>query len=409
MSGGLYEHQRKAMERMRSGSVLCGGVGSGKSRTALVFFIKKICNGTIPPPRSTEGIFLRDPVPLYVITTARKRDTLEWEQECAPFCITSTDKSLVPLKVDSWNNIEKYKDVENAFFIFDEQRIVGTGKWAMTFVKIAKKNRWVLLSATPGDAWIDYWAVFTANGYYRNITDFREQHVVYKRMQNKYFQIERYIGTKKLERIRDEILVTMDFERRAVRHHEWVKTGFDTDIYNTVFKKRWNVYENKPIENSSELCYVTRKIVNSDARRVIAVADIMRKRPSAIIFYNYDYELEALRKLCEEEEWNYAEWNGHRHQSLPDKPKWVYLVQYIAGCEGWNCTTTDTIIFFSQSYSYKQTEQACGRIDRINTPYTDLYYFHIFSDSGIDKSIRACLKRKKNFNEKAFASKNFSR
>lgn len=408
MSYGLYEHQRKAMESMRSGSVLCGGVGSGKSRTALAFFISKICEGRIPSPRSTEFPYVKHKVPLYIITTARKRDTGEWEQECAHFLISYGSESLVPVTVDSWNNIEKYKDVEDAFFIFDEQRIVGTGKWAMTFVKIAKKNRWVLLSATPGDTWFDYWAIFVANGYYRNVTDFRRQHVVYRHMA-KFPQIERYVDTGKLERHRKEVLIFMDFEREAVRHHEWVKVGYDEETYKVVWKKRWNVYEDKPLENISETCYVMRKVVNSDPRRSIAVENVMRKRKSAIIFYNYNYELDALRILCKGNGWNFAEWNGHKHQPLPEDGTWVYLVQYIAGCEGWNCTTTDTVIFYSQSYSYKMTEQACGRIDRLNTPFTDLYYFHIFSDSSIDKAIRSCLKRKQNFNETAFASKNLSR
>ena len=408
MGVGLYKHQREAMERMRSGSVLCGGVGSGKSRTALAFFVNKICEGYIPSPRSKEPPSIKKRVPLYIITTARKRDTVEWEMECAPFFITTDENSLVPLYVDSWNNIEKYKDVEGAFFIFDEQRVVSTGKWAKTFVKIAKKNKWVLLSATPGDSWIDYWAVFVANGYYKNITDFRQQHVVYRRMA-KFPQIERYVGTRKLERIRNEILVTMDFERVAVRHHEWVKVGYDVDVYRHVAKDRWNVYNDTPIENISEACYVMRKVVNSDNRRLVAVSNLMETRKSAIIFYNYDYELEMLRKLASDKKWNCAEWNGHRHQPLPSDGKWVYLVQYIAGSEGWNCTTTNSVIFYSQSYSYKMTEQACGRIDRLNTPYTDLYYYHIFSDAPIDKAIRSCLKRKKNFNESAFVFKNLSR
>lgn len=401
MGVGLYKHQVEAVEKLRSGSVLCGGVGSGKSRTALAFFVKKVCCGKIPPPRSTESIMVKYEVPLYIITTAGKRDRLDWEKECAPFCIATEGPSLVPLKVDSWNNIEKYVDIENAFFIFDEQRIVGTGKWAKTFVKIAKKNRWVLLSATPGDTWFDYWAIFVANGYYKNVTDFRRQHVVYRRMA-KFPQIERYVDTWKLEKLRHDILVNMPFEREAVRHHEWVKVGYESDVYNLVAKKRWNVYEERPLENISETCYTMRKVVNSDPRRCVAVIDILSKRPSAIIFYNYNYELAMLRECMEENGIEYSEWNGHKHQDLPDGRKWAYLVQYTAGAEGWNCITTDTVIFFSQNYSYKVMEQACGRIDRMNTPYTDLYYYHIFSDAGIDKAIRNCIKKKRDFNERAF-------
>lgn len=401
MATGLYEHQRKAVENMRSGSVLCGGVGSGKSRTALAFFVKKICKGYLPSAKSSEPASVSEQVPLYIITTARKRDTLEWEEECANFYITTDGPSLVPLVVDSWNNIEKYVNVTNAFFIFDEQRIVGTGKWAMTFVKIAKKNRWVLLSATPGDTWFDYWAIFVANGYYKNVTDFRRQHVVYRRMV-KFPQIERYVDVAKLERLRRETLINMKFERKTVRHHEYVKVGYDEELYEIAFKKRWNVYEDRPLENISETCYVLRKIVNSDPRRCEAVCNLLRKRPTAIIFYNYNYELEALRILMSNMNREYSEWNGQKHQPLPDSKQWTYLVQYTAGCEGWNCVSTDTIIFYSQNYSYKVFEQSCGRIDRLNTPYTDLYYYHIFSDAKIDRAIKQCLKRKESFNEKAF-------
>ncbi len=407
MAVSLYEHQRLAVEKMRSGSVLCGGVGSGKSRTALMFFVTKICKGGISRPGKDEFSSMENPMPLYIITTARKRDTHEWEDECAPFLLSTEEPTQVPVRIDSWNNIEKYVNVENSFFIFDEQRIVGTGKWAKTFVKIAKKNKWVLLSATPGDTWFDYWAIFVANGYYRNITDFRQQHVVYKRMV-KFPMIERYVGIRKLERLRDEVLIPMEFERKTVRHHLWIKVGYDEDSYSTVFKKRWNEEENRPIENVSEACYVMRKIVNSDARRCDAVRNIMRSKPKAIVFYNFDYELESLRILCEELGVSYSEWNGHRHEPLPEGASWIYLVQYTAGAEGWNCVSTDTVIFYSQNYSYKIMEQSCGRIDRLNTKYVDLYYYHIFSDAPIDRAIRACLAKKKTFNESAFL-KNFSR
>jgi hypothetical protein len=401
MSVSLYEHQRLAVEKMRSGSVLCGGVGSGKSRTALSFFVSKVCGGRVSRPGKNEFVELANPMPLYIITTASKRDRAEWEMECAPFLISSGAESLVPLTVDSWNNIGKYVDVENAFFIFDEQRIVGTGKWAMTFVKIAKKNKWVLLSATPGDTWFDYWAIFVANGYYKNVTDFRRQHVIY-RFGAKFPQIDRYVGTKRLERLRSEVLIPMDFEKKNVRHHQWVKVGYDENSYLLVAKDRWNPELERPIRNVSEACYMMRKAVNSDERRCEAVSNIVESHPRVIIFYNYDYELEMLRELSAREKWTVGEWNGHRHDPLPDSYSWVYLVQYTAGAEGWNCTETDTVIFYSQNYSYKIMEQACGRIDRINTKFVDLYYFHIFSDAPIDRAIRACVKRKKVFNESAF-------
>ena len=347
---------------------------------------------------------MNSPKDLYIITTARKRDTCEWEGELAPFLLSTHPESNYyknKVVVDSWNNIGKYKEVTNAFFIFDEQRVVGYGAWTKAFLKIAKSNRWILLSATPGDTWQDYIPVFIANGFYRNKTDFIDQHVVYD-WRAKYPKIDRYLNTGRLIRLRDRILVTMDFQRQTVSHHEDVAVPYDIATYKTVMRRRWNLWEDRPIETAGELCYSLRRVVNSDDARSVALLELVEKHPKVIVFYNFDYELDILKSLYYGEGFEIAEWNGQKHQPIPDGDKWVYLVQYTAGCEGWNCITTDTIVFYSQNYSYKVMVQAAGRIDRLTTPYTDLYYYHLKSFSGIDLAISKALKAKKNFNEGKF-------
>ncbi len=397
---GLYAHQKAAMEQMKSGCVLCGEVGSGKSRTALAYFTAKVCGGysTYDGAHSC----LRRPRPLYVITTARKRDTMDWDTEAVPFLISSEGFSVCEFHVDSWNNIGKYTDVHGAFFIFDEQRSVGRGAWSKAFLKIAKGNDWVMLTATPGDVWMDYATLFIANGFYRNITEFRNEHVVYSRFA-KYPKIDRYVNTGKLERLRKRILIPMEFSKEAVRHEEWIKVGYDEELYAKFAVNRWNAYENEPILNASQYCQLCRRVVNEDRRRCEAVWNILNRCRKAIIFYNYNYELSLLSEMLLERQYPHAEWNGHRHNPLPDGEVWAYLVQYTAGAEGWNCVTTDTVIFYSLNYSYKIMEQAQGRIDRMNTPYKDLWYYFVFCDADIDKAVRRCLKRKTIFNEKAFA------
>lgn len=400
MPFALFEHQEKALAKMKNGCVLHGGTGSGKSLTAIAYYFYGQ-GGKLNPYKLMPGV----PKDLYIITTAQKRDKMDWEGELIPFRMSpKEDCSLYKNKViiDSWNNIGKYDNVKDAFFIFDEQRVVGTGAWVKSFLKITKANEWILLSATPGDTWSDYIPIFIANGFYKNRTQFNDEHVVYARF-SKFPKIDRYVNTNRLTRLRDSILIDMDFDRHTIQHHEDVWVNYSIEDYKKIFKERWNPYEDKPIKNASELCYLLRKIVNSDTSRQWEVLKIMRKRKKAIIFYNFDYELEILKSLPYEDGTVIAEWNGHKHQEVPDGNQWVYLVQYTAGAEGWNCTRTDTTIFFSQNYSYKVMIQSSGRIDRLNTMYIDLYYYHLKSKSGIDVGISRALANKKKFNEGRFA------
>lgn len=406
MGLSLYDYQYDAIRKMKTGCILCGGVGSGKSRTALAYYFFQEGGELLNYACGENYIPMGDPPrDLYIITTARKRDTKEWEGELSPFLLsTAPEVSLYRNKVivDSWNNIGKYTAVSGAFFIFDEQRVVGSGAWVKSFLKIAKANDWILLSATPGDTWQDYIPVFIANGFYKNRTEFTREHIVFSRF-SKFPKVDRYINTRRLVRLRDSILVDMDFRRKTVPHHEDVYVRYDISAYKDLMRLRWNPWSNKPIENAGELCYALRKVVNSDESRSVAVLELMEKHPRAIIFYNFDYELEILKNLGYGDDVEIAEWNGHKHQPIPDCESWVYLVQYTAGCEGWNCVKTDTIIFYSQNYSYKVMAQASGRIDRLNTPYSDLYYYHLKSRSGIDLAISRALKNKKQFNETRFA------
>ena len=402
----LRPYQLEAVKRMRNGCILCGGVGSGKSRTALAYYFIEN-GGSINPEKY---IPMKNPKDLYIITTARKRDTLEWEGEFGPFLISTNDDTNYydnKVVIDSWNNIKKYVDVTDAFFIFDEQRVVGSGAWVKSFLKITKHNNWILLSATPGDSWQDYIPVFVANGFYKNRTEFIREHVVYSRF-TKYPKIDRYLNTGRLIRLRNRILVDMDFKRQTIPHHEDVYCSYDILTYKSIGKDRWNPYKNEPIVNASELCYTWRKLVNSDESRQTALLDICADHPRVIVFYNFDYELDILKSLVyinDGDAMDVAEWNGHKHQEIPKTDKWVYLVQYTAGCEGWNCIRTDTIVFYSQNYSYKVLEQARGRIDRMNTPYINLYYYHLKSRSSIDLAISRALKNKKNFNEMRFVGR----
>lgn len=386
----LYPHQEKALTKMHNGCILVGGVGSGKTKVALEYY------------KATEA-----PKPIIVITTAKKRDSMDWEDEARFYDVYRAREEIVgdgQLTVDSWNNIEKYAGLKDCFFVFDEQRLVGAGKWSKTFIKIAKNNNWILLSATPGDTWLDYIPVFVANGFYKNRTEFKREHVVYNTF-TKYPKVDRYVGVNKLVKLRHSILVEMPYLRHTTRHEKRIYVDYDQDLLNRVMNDRWHVYEDRPLKDVAELFIVMRKVVNSDPDRITQIRELMKQHKRLIVFYSFNFELEMLRELGKERA--IAEWNGHKHQEIPETDEWIYLVQYVAGAEGWNCTSTDAIAFFSLTYSYKIWEQAHGRIDRLNTKFTDLYYYVLMSKSGIDLAIWRSLKSKKSFNEAKYASSAF--
>ena len=374
----LREYQKDALSKMHNGCILCGGVGSGKSLTALAY------------------AKLHGYLDVYIITTARKRDTNEWESDIQKH--GGLEEYI--FKVDSWNNIKKYVDVKDAFFIFDEQRVIGHSEWVKCFLQITKKNKWILLSATPGDSWEDYIPVFIANGFYKNRTEFLHQHAVFSKF-SKYPKIEKYIDEGLLIFYKDKILVPMNFNRKTTQHHINVFCDYDVTKYRYVMRNRWDIFNNKPIEHISSLCYTLRRIVNDNDNKSREVEKIQKLHNRLIIFYNFDYELERLKKISYLKDTVIAEWNGHKHDSIPTSKKWVYLVQYTAGAEGWNCTDTDTIVFFSPNYSYKVMVQSAGRIDRLNTSFIDLWLYHIKTKSIIDIAINSALSKKKNFNEKS--------
>lgn len=446
----LYPHQEKAVSELHNGSILWGGVGTGKSLVAATYYMRK-----------------EAPKDVYVITTAKKRDSLDWDREFARYGVGRNSDATVAgtLTVDSWNNIGRYREVQGAFFIFDEQRLVGSGEWSKNFLYLARRNNWILLTATPGDTWLDYIPVFVANGFYKNRTEFKREHVVYNAF-TRFPKVEKYVDTGRLVRYRDYLLVEMPFERHTKRNPIEITVDYDRKLFEKVVKNRWHVYENRPLRNIAELFLVMRRVVNTDPSRLQALKSLIQTHPKLIVFYNFDFELKQLRTLTtasiktktsspiyslektkvnqkglktslelaalnqstsiqknttnglEEttkssmmnklstnannglsKDFTVAEWNGHKHEDIPQTDSWVYLVQYTAGAEGWNCTSTDAVVFYSLTYSYKIWEQAHGRIDRLNTGFTDLFYYTLMSNSFIDFAIAKSLGEKRSFNE----------
>lgn len=388
----IKQYQLEAVNKLKNGNILKGGTGSGKSFTSLYYYYVKVCGGEYDPDLKP----MTNPRPLYIITTPKKRDDHEWDVDMAPFLMTNDSINVI---VDSWNNIKKYTNIYGAFFIFDEQRAIGSGAWVKAFLKITRKNKWILCTASPGDVWQDYIPVFIANGFYKNRTDFKNQHIEMNPY-TRYPSIKAYHNVGKLIKYRNQITVIMKAPEITQQIHKDILCEYDSDAEKMCLRKRWHPFEDRPLRDATEMAVVMRRIAFGDVSRVETVYKLhTEKHPRIIIFYDYNFELDALIEMCEESGFNYAQWNGHKHEPVPDTNHWLYLVQYTAGSEAWNCTTCSTMIFFNNNYSYKKMKQAAGRIDRLNTPFKELYYYHLTSNSFIDKRIKSSLKQKKDFND----------
>lgn len=400
----LFPYQEDALKRMHNGCILCGGTGTGKSITSLAYIYTKELHGSIKlngkgewkPPKVNKDI--------YIITVASKRDKGEWEDELCRFGLsTDISRSVNGIKVtiDSWNRIQHYKKVYGAVFIFDEDKVTGSGKWAKTFLYISRRNRWIILSATPGDKMIEYLYVFLANGFYKNKQEFIAKHVI-RKPYVPYFDIQDYIRKPVLEKHRREVLVIMkrDTDISIVNHN--IVCDYDRKKYKDVWARRWDIYEQKPIEETGKLLSLIRRVVNEDPDRVLKLKSVLAHQAKVIIFYNYNFELEILRKVCSELHFTIGEHNGQKHTEVPNTKKWVYICQYNSAGEGWNCVTTNQMIFYSLSYSYKAMKQAAGRINRINTSFKELHYYILQSKAPIDVAILRALSQKRDFNERAF-------
>lgn len=397
----LKPEQQEAVDKLQSGMILVANTGAGKSRTGIYWYFKENGGAFINDDYQP----MKDPKDLYIITTANKRDTHDWDRELSLYLL-STDPEVNyyhnKVVVNSWQQIAKYKDISDAYFLFDEDHLTGSGAWVKTFLRIAQHNKWIILTATPGDKYEDYGPVFVANGYFRSIYEFKQKHLVYDYRPG-WPRFVKCIGTTRLDRLKQRIIVRMNYEHDAEVHEKDILCEFDKELYKVVVKRRWDPYRNAPIENASQFCYCLRKITNLDESRIEACKQIVNEKNRVIIFYNHDPELELLKSVYWGKDISVAELNGHAHEAIPSTPKWVYLVNYAAGAEAWECTKTDTVIFYSLNYSYKTMVQAAGRIDRRNTPFSDLYYYRLKSRAPIDLAIEKCLKEKKTFNENTFA------
>jgi hypothetical protein len=411
----LSEHQLEALALLRTGSILKGTVGSGKSRTAIAYFLQAECGWTMEPFATVKNPETKKQ--LLIITMAKKRDEHDWDYELAQFGIPADIYGLSVI-VDSWNNIKKYESF-TGFAIFDEQKVSGYGAWVKSFLKITKQcSGWILLSATPGDTWLDYIPVFIANGFYKNKTAFVAEHVIFDRY-SKYPKVDKYLRENKLLYLRDHITVNMDFQRSIEKHEIELWCDYDRKAYDFIKKERKDPYERisrseetdgfiyKPIKNNSKFCFLLRRAAYDHESRIGDLRDVVDKHGKVIVFYNFRRELEIIRSAFENGHITIAEYNGRRHDSIPTTNKWIYLVQYNLS-EGWNCITSDCVVFFSSNYSWRTLEQCKGRIDRMNTPFSDLYYYHIWSDAPIEKAIKAANKRKEIFNERQFTGDHFA-
>lgn len=377
MAVTFKDYQKRAINQMHNGCILCGGVGAGKSLTSLGYIDKVYPSGTV-----------------YIITPARKRNTGEWFDD-----IRKNDMDETRFVVDSWNNLSKYKDVKDAFFLFDEQKVSGKGTWAKSLIRIAKSNQWILLSATPGDTYDDYATVLIANGFVRNRTTWYDEYCVTK--SQPFFHIVDHKNKDVIDMMIRRIFIKMDYQSDKKRIERVIpiqarSAGEEKEILMTHKAPGAQM----PFTTFAAAIAYVRMNCYDKSKKTEALRKIIEKHKKIIVFYNFLSEKLEIERAAIDANVTINFYNGQRHDPIPDTDEWVYGVQYNSGAEAWNCITTNAMVFYSPNYSYKTMEQAHGRIDRVNSPYECLYYYMLLNELNIDNKVMNALSSKKDFNEK---------
>ena len=122
-----------------------------------------------------------------------------------------------------------------------------------------------------------------------------------------------------------------------------------------------------------------------------------------IVFYNFNEELEQLKRIAEEHERPVSEVNGHVKDldAYENKSDSITLIQYQAGAMGLNLQKANKIIYFTLPTMSELFEQSKKRIHRIGQKDTCFYYLMVCNGS-IEEEILQTLEMRKDYTDDLF-------
>ena len=154
----------------------------------------------------------------------------------------------------------------------------------------------------------------------------------------------------------------------------------------------------------TEMLYQRQLCGAFNADKLKAFEDLLSSTQDRIIvFYSFNCELDAIRKICTDAGRPIAEVNGSTKDltAYDENHDSVTLVQYQAGAMGLNLQKANIIVYFTPPVSSELYEQSKKRIHRIGQS-RPCFYYRLICENSIEGRIYETLEKRQDFTEKLF-------
>ncbi|WP_368076685.1 SNF2-related protein [Clostridium tyrobutyricum] len=318
-----------------------------------------------------------------------------------------------------WRRPELMK-LKDFTLMCDESSMIKNEKSerAKFILKMKAKNI-ILLSGTPtGGKYEQLWSQCKLLGWKISKKLYWQEFIKSVLLDIGGFKIKKVTGYKNVDRLKRKLheygavfMKTDEVFELPEQIEQKIKIK-NTKEYKIFKKDRLITINNTELVGDTSLTkmlYLRQLSSQYNKNKVNQLKDILESTEDRIIiFYNFNKELEIIKKLCEKLDKPISIING-AVKDLDNFNQYnnsITLVQYQAGAMGHNLQKSNKIIYFSLPLQSELFEQSKKRIHRIGQEKT-CFYWYLITQNSIEEQIYQTLKERRDYTNKLFEESDF--
>lgn len=406
----LYDYQEQYIRRLPASCIMAADLGTGKTLMSLAHWER----------RNTGR-------PLLVVAPASKIRTGDWEAEAKRwFQLAMPD--ITYISYESLRLMDKetrrprhwqFTGLRNGSVIYDviadECHALKNpqSKQSRAIYEITRSGGlFIGLSGTPmPNGWIDFAGYSKIFNFTRGITEFKNRFCNYVDYKG-FPELKSYNDIPTLESQLRKCAFKLDRDQAAELPNRSMLgvniklTPKISKLYYQMKLSRKDPRTDELLDNSTRLLSILRQST-TNARLDSLLSIVNDTSDNIVIFYNYISERKAILKALAKSEKTILRSDGDQHDKLPaagaNIQNTILVAHYKSGSTGLNLQWANVTVYFSPTYSYQEFEQSVGRTHRHGQTKKCLYYLFNVRNT-VDRDIWTCLREKRDFNEKLWAS-----